>query len=76
MTYPRYLLMVESCQDRCPLCTEQENEIRKAKGRPLRVDHDHQTGEIRGLLCNRHNLLLGHFDKRMPELLTYLKITV
>lgn len=54
MTWDDYELLLV-CQDyRCAIC----------RGRPrkniLAVDHDHKTGEIRGLLCSRCNhRLLG-----------------
>ena len=39
-----------------------------AKGKRLHVDHDHETGQIRALLCFHCNCGLGHYQDR-PDLL-------
>lgn len=37
----------------------------------LTIDHDHKTGEFRGLLCRRCNRCLGWFDKYKDSIITY-----
>jgi Recombination endonuclease VII len=43
----------------CAICGSEEN---------LHIDHDHNTGKIRALLCRSCNIGLGHF-KDEPSLL-------
>lgn len=59
----------------CAICKESETE--KAARSPdviknLAVDHDHTTGEIRGLLCRRCNTAIG----QIGESLTWLKSAI
>lgn len=52
------MLTAQSCK--CLICSKQHDPTIK-KGR-LFVDHDHQTGEVRGLLCGKCNMALGLFN--------------
>ncbi len=43
------------------------------KRKRLAVDHDHETGEVRGILCGPHNhLLLGRFANDLQDAIAYL----
>lgn len=54
---------------RCAICG------RKPKRR-LAIDHDHRTGEVRGLLCRDCNLALGLFGDDVRRLLAALAYLV
>lgn len=53
-----YNALLEEQEYVCAICSHPHVE---EKGGRLHVDHDHETGKIRGLLCNHCNLGLGHF---------------
>ena len=38
------------------------------KLKSLNIDHDHKTGKVRGMLCDRCNSLVSYFDEN-PELI-------
>lgn len=42
---------------KCPIC---RCELTEAN---MHIDHDHQTGKVRGILCRKHNNGLGMFDE-------------
>lgn len=43
----------------CKICHLPETHIRSGSSKSLDVDHDHQTGEVRALLCSACNSAYG-----------------
>lgn len=68
--------MLKSQNGVCAICKQPET-VRQNNGVVrLNVDHNHDTGQVRGLLCYRCNRLIGHFDnnpKFIEEISKYLK---
>ncbi len=48
---------------KCAICGNPETNIDKRTGKvyELCIDHDHQTGEVRGVLCCSCNAAIGYF---------------
>jgi len=59
IVYEDYLSMHREQDYKCKICKRHADEFKKK----LVVDHDHKTGHIRGLLCTRCNITLGHYEK-------------
>lgn len=64
ITQREYEVMLANQGGKCAICGLKP----KAFDTQLVVDHDHFTGKIRGLLCQKCNLGLGHFDDDVNSL--------
>ena len=59
LTQDNYNNMLKSQHNCCAICKREDTGIERTK--KLSVDHCHNTGKVRGLLCNWCNQGLGHF---------------
>ena len=53
--------------NQCESCGSEEDKIN------LVIDHCHKTGNVRGLLCRRCNVALGHLDDDVSKILSLAK---
>lgn len=54
-----YKAMIIGQKGCCDICKQPETAMRNGKLLALAVDHNHDTGEVRGLLCGKCNTFLG-----------------
>lgn len=65
ISYPEYLKMLEETNGLCPICQKRE---------AIRVDHNHVTGKVRGILCGHCNISLPLFEdpKTLERAIKYI----
>jgi len=54
-----YAEMFHAHNGACAICSQPETATRNGRIKALAVDHDHESGEIRGLLCSDCNTGIG-----------------
>lgn len=66
ITLDQYNDLLAAQNNKCAICSiEFDSSI---KGKTPHIDHDHSTGIVRGLLCHKCNLVIGHADDSIEVL--------
>ncbi len=76
LTGQQYENMYEKQSGLCAICNKEEIQVRRGSLSRLSVDHDHETKQIRELLCSRCNMGIGSFGENieiMLKAIEYLK---
>lgn len=72
-----YALLVQKQDGVCAICKRPVHSNRRGpngKVKHLAVDHNHITGNVRGLLCTLCNGMLGWFERYKDSVVVYLKV--
>jgi len=67
-----YEKIFEEQKGLCAICGNPEKEKRASRLIRLAIDHNHQTGKIRELLCKRCNVVLGFVEEDIDLLLNFI----
>lgn len=70
LTLEDHIKLVERSGNKCEICGS--DNLYSGKTR-LSIDHDHDSGKVRGLLCNNCNLGIGHFEHKEELLMSAIK---
>ena len=66
ITHEDYLAMLDKQGGKCAICGAAKTTCRRSKY--FDVDHNHQTGQVRGLLCRDCNLTVGMVESKQYKL--------
>ena len=74
MTRLDQIKMMEEQDNQCTLCDMKLELFSGHKGGM--IDHDHKTGKVRGIVCNRCNTIIGGLEthKDIRRILNYLSV--
>lgn len=76
LTPEEFEKMLEDQDGLCGICAKKFNLTGPNHERP-QIDHDHNTGRVRGLLCFKCNVSLGWYEKINPATIaTYLAFAI
>src|SRR5882757_7060452 len=73
ITLDNYFELSEAQGHVCAICGSEENDSRR---KYFDVDHNHTTGQVRGLVCSRCNLMIGNIENHgqlVEKILSYLR---
>ena len=74
ITKTEYLSLIEVQNNKCAICKKpEENRGRGGKIKNLAVDHCHETGKVRGLLCLNCNTALGSIKENKETLMQMIE---
>lgn len=76
LTSEEYYKIHEKQGGVCAICGKRETQIYLGKLLRLSVDHNHKTGETRGLLCRKCNCTIGNVNENtgtLEEMIKYLE---
>jgi hypothetical protein len=75
MTHEQYEDMLMQQNGACAICGKPESRMIRGSVAMLAIDHDHETGKVRGLLCSWCNRRLGVFEDKtfVASAVKYLK---
>jgi len=71
LTPTDYQDMLEKQGNKCAICGCYADDYKEYTGKYLAVDHDHDTGGIRGLLCMQDNTNMAFVDGYESRIDTY-----